>query len=167
MTNWLYCPECKATLDDTLEFPACPDGHFIKYQNVASTTILLAVYKNELLFLKRAHEPKKGTWHLPAGFCNIDESLEDAIARETIEETGIVIDKSNLQYIGSFPSSYGDQNQTRNLGAAFLYEFQERPVVTIDEESLEYRWFQLNETPSDIGFADIIAAVSRLKQLRL
>ena len=45
----------------------------------------------DVLLAKRAHEPLKGEWSLPGGGVELGEPLEDAVAREVLEETGIVV----------------------------------------------------------------------------
>jgi 8-oxo-dGTP diphosphatase len=45
-----------------------------------------------VLLAKRAHEPLKGEWSLPGGGVELGESLETAVAREVLEETGLVVD---------------------------------------------------------------------------
>ena len=46
----------------------------------------------QVLLIKRGHAPLKGQWSLPGGGVEIGETLEQAIAREVLEETGLTID---------------------------------------------------------------------------
>jgi 8-oxo-dGTP diphosphatase len=41
--------------------------------------------------VKRAHEPLKGQWNLPGGGVEVGETLQEACAREVLEETGLVV----------------------------------------------------------------------------
>ena len=45
-----------------------------------------------VLLVKRAHEPLKGEWSLPGGGVEVGETLEAAVAREILEETGLTVD---------------------------------------------------------------------------
>ena len=47
--------------------------------------------KGHVLLVKRAHEPLKGEWSLPGGGVEIGETLEEAVAREILEETGLTV----------------------------------------------------------------------------
>ncbi|MHC4520827.1 MAG: NUDIX domain-containing protein, partial [Planctomycetota bacterium] len=42
-----------------------------------------------LLLIQRKHYPYEGQWAIPGGFVEMDEELEDAVARELAEETGL------------------------------------------------------------------------------
>ena len=53
----------------------------------------------DVLLIKRKNEPYKDCWALPGGFMEIDESLDSAVKREVMEETGIDIDKSCLKFL--------------------------------------------------------------------
>ncbi|HMC75745.1 MAG TPA: NUDIX hydrolase [Vicinamibacterales bacterium] len=45
-----------------------------------------------VVLVKRTHEPLKGAWNLPGGGVELGETLEEACAREVLEETGLVVD---------------------------------------------------------------------------
>ena len=45
-----------------------------------------------VLLIRRAHEPLKGQWSLPGGGVELGETLEAAVRREVLEETGLVVD---------------------------------------------------------------------------
>jgi 8-oxo-dGTP diphosphatase len=44
-----------------------------------------------VLLVKRGHEPLKGEWSLPGGTVELGETLEEALTREVLEETGLEI----------------------------------------------------------------------------
>jgi 8-oxo-dGTP diphosphatase len=47
--------------------------------------------RDRILMAQRGKEPLKGWWSLPGGLLEIGESLHDAVCREVLEETGLVI----------------------------------------------------------------------------
>jgi 8-oxo-dGTP diphosphatase len=48
--------------------------------------------EGHVLLARRAHEPLKGEWSLPGGGVELGETLEAAVAREVLEETGLVVE---------------------------------------------------------------------------
>ena len=52
---------------------------------------LYAVGEDRLLLVRRAHEPAAGTWSIPGGRVEDGESDHEAVAREVLEETGLVV----------------------------------------------------------------------------
>lgn len=51
----------------------------------------LVFRSGSVLLVKRRDEPSKGLWSPPGGSLEIGETVEAAAARETLEETGVVV----------------------------------------------------------------------------
>ena len=60
--------------------------------------------KGELLVTRRKFDPGRGTLDLPGGFCDIGETIEEALAREVEEETNLIIKEKH--YFCSLPNKY-------------------------------------------------------------
>ena len=45
-----------------------------------------------VLLVKRGHEPLRGEWTLPGGGVEIGETIGEAVARELLEETGLIVE---------------------------------------------------------------------------
>lgn len=102
-----YCPKCGSSffLENNFKSKKCETCGFVYYFNPsASTAAFILDKENRLLVAKRGKEPAKGTWDLPGGFVDPDETVEEAIKREIVEETGL---KTNqLKYLFSLPNIY-------------------------------------------------------------
>ncbi len=48
--------------------------------------------EGKVVLVKRRHEPLAGQWSLPGGTLELGETLEAGVAREMLEETGLVVD---------------------------------------------------------------------------
>jgi len=49
-----------------------------------------------LLIVERGKEPLKGFWSIPGGIVEAGEKLEEAIRREVLEETGLVVETLSI-----------------------------------------------------------------------
>jgi ADP-ribose pyrophosphatase YjhB (NUDIX family) len=56
----------------------------------------VVVERERVLLVQRGHEPSKGKWSLPGGILELGESLEQGVAREVLEETGLVVETIEL-----------------------------------------------------------------------
>ncbi len=87
-----FCSECGSTV--TTAVPAgdnrprhvCTACGTIHYQNPKIVTGCIPVWEDQVLLCRRAIEPRKGLWTLPAGFMENGESAQEGAARETLEE---------------------------------------------------------------------------------
>ncbi len=81
-----------------------PQCQHIQYQNPLNVVGTLPVADDgRILLCKRNIEPRFGTWTLPAGFMELDETLEQGAARETVEEAGADIALGRLFSVISVP----------------------------------------------------------------
>ena len=76
---------------------ACPACGFIAYVNPRLVVTTIPVTDaGEALLLRRGMEPSRGKWAQPGGFMEIDESVTEAAIRETLEETGILVEPGRI-----------------------------------------------------------------------
>lgn len=103
-----YCRRCgSAFVKQSKHVYTCKNNHVI-YANASPATAAIIINPaNEVLVIKRAIEPGKGTLDLPGGFCDGAETLESAIQREIAEEVGITKNMySELNYVCSGIDNY-------------------------------------------------------------
>lgn len=71
---------------DDRERSQCGHCGFVDYQNPKIVTGVVATWEGKILLCKRAIEPRKGYWTLPAGYMELGESVEHGAKREAWEE---------------------------------------------------------------------------------
>ena len=120
--GWVrHCPNCKA-------------HHFPRVDPVV---IMLAV-SGERCLLGRGHRRPGARFSCLAGFMEPGETLEEAVRREVLEESGIQVGR--VRYLASQPWPFPSSLMMGFLGEALTEE------ITIDPEELaEVRWFERDE----------------------
>lgn len=100
----------------------------------------------EVLLIERLSEPYKGFWALPGGFIEMDETLDESIARELKEETGL--ESLSLKQFQIFGNPGRDPRGRTITIAYWCMESKSRlkPVAGSDAKSL--KWFPLHQLPS-------------------
>jgi ADP-ribose pyrophosphatase YjhB (NUDIX family) len=56
----------------------------------------IVVHEGRVLLVRRGNEPLKGHWTLPGGLLELGEPVVEGVARETREETGLVVEPLEL-----------------------------------------------------------------------
>jgi len=74
-----------------------------EYRNPALTVDSLVVLEGKLLLVRRGRYPFEGMLALPGGFVEYGETVEDAVVRETKEETGLECEVGKLITVASRP----------------------------------------------------------------
>lgn len=85
----------------------CTSCELIHYTNPRVIVGCVPVYEGKVLLCKRAIEPRKNYWTLPAGFMENGETTPEGAARETWEEARAKV--SNLQLYRLFDVPYISQ----------------------------------------------------------
>jgi len=87
-----FCTRCGAETilkipgGDDRQRQVCPVCNAVAYQNPKIVVGAIPVWEGRILLCRRAIEPRRGFWTLPAGFMENDETLAQGAARETWEE---------------------------------------------------------------------------------
>ncbi len=104
----------------------------------------------KLLLVKRKRHPYKGLWAIPGGFIGIDEELEDAVARELEEETGL--SGVHLEQLRTF-GTVGRDPRGRQITVVFTgITRSRRAPVRGGDDAAEARWFDIEKLPKDMAF---------------
>jgi len=69
-----------------------------------ATAVIVLIHRGDEVLLVRARNFRTDFYGLVAGFVETGETLEEAVAREALEETGVSI--TNIRYFGSQPWPY-------------------------------------------------------------
>jgi ADP-ribose/FAD diphosphatase len=132
----------------------CPGCGAVHYQNPKTVVGCLVEHEGRLLLCRRAIEPARGRWTLPAGFLELEESLPEGAARETREEAC-----AEVEVLA--PHAVFDLLHIGQIYALFRARLL-RPEVAAGPESLEVRWFEQGELPFDqLAFPVIHFALER------
>ena len=97
-----HCRACGAPAvyavpaDDNRERATCTKCETIHYENPLNVVGTLPVWEDKVLLCRRAIEPRRGLWTLPAGFMELGETTEQGALRETVEESGARVELEGL-----------------------------------------------------------------------
>jgi ADP-ribose pyrophosphatase YjhB (NUDIX family) len=104
-----FCSACGAPVvfqvppGDSRERYVCERCAVVHYQNPRVVTGCLATWDDRVLLCKRAIEPRRGYWTLPAGFLENGETTEAGALRETWEEARARVELDDLYTMFSLP----------------------------------------------------------------
>ena len=138
---------------DNRERLVCADCGHIAYENPKVVVGSVVVADGSVLMCRRAIEPRRGFWTLPAGYLEHGETLEEGAAREAWEEAqaDIVLDG----ILGVF--TIGRIGQVQVI---FRGRFAADPYFAAGDESLEVALFVPERIPHQhIAFPSVTWAL--------
>ena len=133
---------------DTVERLVCETCGFIDYKNPVVVVGSVCVWRDKLLLCRRAIDPRRGYWTIPAGYLEHGESSAEGARREALEEACAEIEIDALLAVYDIPRI----SQVQIFYAARLVN----PHIAPGVESLETRLVDWTDIPwDDLAFPSV------------
>lgn len=149
-----FCSNCgqptslRIPLGDSLTREVCNSCGVIHYINPKIICGALALWQDKVLLCRRAIEPRYGLWTLPAGYMELNETMQQGAARETREEAEAEVQIEHLYCMYDIPRI----GQIYVLFKAQILEGK----FGAGEETLECRLFEEHEIPwAELAFPSV------------
>ena len=156
-----FCPACAAPLQTNdvagRPRPVCSKcGHVVYYDpKVAATCIVDR--DGKILMIRRASQPGMGLWSVPGGYVDRGEVVEEAAAREVLEETGLEVEVQRL--VGLF------SEQGHPVIVAAFEARKTGGALEAGPEAQEVGFFGVDELPP-LAFSRDVHILERWKNMR-
>ncbi len=135
----------------------CPDCGYVAYENPKVVVGSVALWQDRILLCRRAIEPRKGFWTLPAGYLELNETTEQGALREAWEEARARLALDGLLAVYSIPRI----SQVQLIYRARLIA----PEVAPGPESAEVGLFHWADIPwDDIAFPSVHWSLARHRE---
>ena len=133
------------------------DCNYIEYENPKIVVGSVCTFQDKFLMCKRAIDPQKGLWTLPAGYLENNETVEEGAIREAYEEACAKIRVISLLAIYSLKHI----SQIQVLFHSELIDSRIKPGI----ESLEVGLFNWDNIHWDkIAFPSVSWALNNFKE---
>ena len=137
-----FCGRCGTPMRarDSERARECPACALVVYPRIAPAVMCLVRRRREIL-LARSPRFAPGMYSALAGFVEPGESLEQCLAREVLEETGVRI--ANVRYFASQPWPF-----PHSLMIAFVADYAGGELAPAAEEIEDAQWFDIDALPN-------------------
>jgi len=164
MSSYRFCPKCGGQLQlkmialERQERLLCQQCGFIFYINPVPAVGVILLDDSKICLVKRKYAPRQGYWGLPAGFVEMDETVEEAAIREVKEETNLDVKIERLINVFSAFDS-----PKRHVIVIFYAGKIIGGALKAGDDALEVRFFPLNKIPEPLAFQSHTAVIESIK----
>jgi len=136
-----FCGQCGTPLENSREkfSKECPRCGLASFPRISPAVIML-VSRGDKLLLARSPRFRENMYSVLAGFVEPGETLEEAVAREVLEECGIQV--KNIRYFGSQPWPF-----PHSLMIGFTAKYAGGEITIDGEEIMDAGWFSVDNLP--------------------
>ncbi len=132
-----------------MERAVCTACGFVAYENPKIVTGSVVVHQGQVLLCRRAIEPRHGFWTLPAGYLELQETVEEGAIREAYEEAEARIALDGVLAVYSI-------SRIGQVQVIFRARFDGVPHIAAGAESLDVEMFAWDRIPWDhIAFPSV------------
>lgn len=134
----------------------CPQCGYVHFTDPKVGVGVAVVEDGRILLVRRAMNPERGKWSLPAGYVDQGEDPRLTAAREAQEETGLTVEVTELLDVFHNPPGSG--------GASIFILYQARRVggeLAPGDDADDAQFFAPDELP-ELAFASTHMAVNLL-----
>ena len=117
------------------------------YRNPLLTVDAIIETPSGIVLIKRKNPPYG--WALPGGFVDYGESLEDAVVREAVEETGLDIKITEQFHAYSDPSR---DPRHHTVSVVFIAESRDDRIPEAMDDAADVGIFRTDSLPESIAF---------------
>lgn len=121
--------------------PTCDRCGYVAYENPKIVVGSVATFEGRVLLCRRAIEPRRGFWTIPAGYLELEETPEEGAIREAWEEARAKLALHDLLAVYTVRRL----SQVQLFYRAMLVS----PEIEAGPESLEVGLFAPEEIPTD------------------
>jgi len=141
-----FCPRCGVAITHLLKFgknrPVCPACGWIHFSDPKVAAAVLVKKDKLVLLVRRANDPERGLWTLPAGFVDAGEDPARAAERECFEETGLKVHVSGIMDIIAY------LEHPRGADIVIVYHAQlEGGILNAQDDADKAEWFSYSSLP--------------------
>lgn len=163
MSRNKFCPRCASQLttrsDGGRDRPACPDtecGYFdygVFTIGCSGVVVREEAGVKKILIIQRGQEPFAGTWQLPGGYAEHDETISLAVEREIMEESGVQAKVSDVVGFRHMPGH--PKGGVNNIYMIFRLEYISGEPRADGDETAEAAFFTVEELAAMDGVQNI------------
>jgi len=140
-----FCGKCRGGLKPRTDVQAkeCVECGRLEFPRI-SPAIIVLIERDDTALLARSPRFAGAFFSVLAGFVEPGESLEAAVHREVLEETGIAV--KDVRYFGSQPWPFPD-----SLMIGFTARYESGEIRIDGEEIVEAGWYRADNLPQIPG----------------